>query len=312
MRNSLANSHPFSKLIFSLFIILLSFLVFILLGIVIAIPIFNLNIFEIQNATTDFTNPTNLNFLKYLQTLQAVGLFIIPAFIIGYFLNENSFAYLSFTKKIKFQTLFAVLVIMLCSLPLINMLAKVNSEMQFPEFLHQLENWMKEKESTAQELTEAFLKMDSLSMLAFNIFMIGILPAIGEELIFRGVFQRIFTEWTKNIHWGILIAAILFSGMHMQFYGFVPRLILGVLFGYIFYWSGSIWIPITAHFVNNTAAVIVYYFYPDSKSEEIENFGATQGTYVFLFISAIIVGYLLWRFYRVEKKITRKGSGYDR
>lgn len=312
MRNSLASSHPFSKLIFSLFIILLSFLVFILIGIAIAIPIFNLNIFEIQNATTDFTNPTNLNFLKYLQTIQAIGLFIIPAFIIGYFLNENSFAYLSFTKKIKIQTLFAVLVIMLCSLPLINMLAKVNSEMQLPEFLHQLETWMKEKESMAQELTEAFLKMDSLAMLAFNIFMIGILPAIGEELIFRGVLQRIFTEWTKNIHWGILIAAILFSGMHMQFYGFVPRLILGVLFGYLFYWSGSIWVPITAHFVNNTAAVLVYYFYPESQTEQIESFGATEGTYVFLFASAIIVGYLLWRFYREEKKITGEASGYDR
>lgn len=312
MRNSLASSHPFSKLIFSLFIILLSFLVFILIGIAIAIPIFNLNIFEIQNATTDFTNPTNLNFLKYLQTIQAIGLFIIPAFIIGYFLNENSFSYLSFTKKIKIQTLFAVLVIMLCSLPLINMLAKVNSEMQLPEFLHQLETWMKEKESMAQELTEAFLKMDSLAMLAFNIFMIGILPAIGEELIFRGVLQRIFTEWTKNIHWGILIAAILFSGVHMQFYGFVPRLILGVLFGYLFYWSGSIWVPITAHFVNNTAAVLVYYFYPESQTEQIENFGATEGTYVFLFASAIIVGYLLWRFYREEKKITGEVSGYDR
>ena len=138
-----------------------------------------------------------------------------------------------------------------------------------------------------------------------------IIAPVVEELIFRGVLQRIFTEWTKNIHWGILIAAILFSGMHMQFYGFVPRLILGVLFGYLFYWSRSIWVPITAHFVNNTAAVLVYYFYPDSKSEEIENFGATEGTYVFLFVSAIIVGYLLWRFYKEEKKITGEVSGYD-
>jgi membrane protease YdiL (CAAX protease family) len=309
MRNSLANAHPFSKLIFSLFIILLSFLVLILIGIIIAIPVFDLTFFELQNAISDLKDPANLNFLKYLQTLQAIGLFIIPAFIIGYLFDESSRRYLSINKKILSSTLLTVVVIMLFSLPLINYLAKLNSEMQLPEFLKQVEIWMKEKETAAQEITEAFLKMDSTGMLVFNIFMIGILPAIGEELIFRGVLQRIFAEWTKNIHWGILIAAFLFSAMHMQFYGFLPRFILGVLFGYLFYWSGSIWVPITAHFVNNTTAVLVYYFYPESQSEKIENFGATEGTYIFLILSAFIVFYLLWRFYRNNKK-TGEISGY--
>jgi len=311
MRNSFADVHPFSKLIFSLFIIFLSFIVFILVGILIAIPVFDLNIFEIQNAITDLKNPANLNFLKYLQTLQAIGLFIVPAFIIGYLFDQNTFNYLSFKKRIFLPSILSVAVIMICSLPLINYLAKLNSEMQLPEFLNQVEIWMKEKEMAAQEITEAFLKMDSLGMLAFNILMIGILPAIGEELIFRGVLQRIFTEWTKNIHWGILIAAILFSGMHMQFYGFLPRFILGVLFGYLFFWSGSIWVPITAHFVNNTTAILVYYLYPESQTEKIENFGATEGTYIFLIISSLIVFYLLWQFYRNNKKITGEVSGYE-
>ncbi len=311
MRNSFADVHPFSKLIFSLFIILLSFIVFILIGILIAIPIFDLNIFEIQNAITDLNNPANLNFLKYLQTLQAIGLFIIPAFIIGYLFNERTLTYLSLNKKIQISSILSVAIIMLFSLPLINYLAKLNAEMQLPEFLREVEIWMKEKETAAQEITKAFLKMDSIGMLAFNILMIGILPAIGEELIFRGVLQRIFTEWTKNIHWGILIAAILFSGMHMQFYGFLPRFILGVLFGYLFYWSGSVWVPITAHFVNNTTAVLVYYLYPESQTEQIENFGATEGTYIFLIISSFIVFYLLWQFYRNNKKITGEVSGYE-
>jgi len=311
MRNSFADVHPFSKLIFSLFIILLSFIVFILIGILIAIPIFDLNIFEIQNAITDLNNPANLNFLKYLQTLQAIGLFIIPAFIIGYLFNERTLTYLSLNKKIQISSILSVAIIMLFSLPLINYLAKLNAEMQLPEFLREVEIWMKEKETAAQEITKAFLKMDSIGMLAFNILMIGILPAIGEELIFRGVLQRIFTEWTKNIHWGILIAAILFSGMHMQFYGFLPRFILGVLFGYLFYWSGSVWVPITAHFVNNTTAILVYYLYPESQTEKIENFGATEGTYIFLIISSFIVFYLLWQFYRNNKKITGEVSGYE-
>ncbi|OFX83588.1 MAG: hypothetical protein A2W99_15250 [Bacteroidetes bacterium GWF2_33_16] len=309
MRNSFGNAHPFSKLIYSLFIIFLSFLIVIILGIIIAIPVFHITIFEIQDALTDLTKPENLVFLKYLQTLQSIGLFIIPAFIIAYIFDNSSLSYLAFNKDINFRYLFIVAVIMLCSLPLINFLAKLNSDMQFPDFLRQVELWMKEKELAAQEITEAFLKMDSIGSLLFTIFMIGVLPAIGEELIFRGILQRIFTEWTKNIHWGIMIAALLFSGMHMQFYGFLPRFILGVLFGYLFYWSGSIWVPITAHFVNNTTAVILYYFFSDKMSEQIDNFGVSEGTYLFLLVSVFIVSYLLWGFYKKNKKITGELSG---
>ena len=92
--------------------------------------------------------------------------------------------------------------------------------MHFPDWLSGMENWMLDKEESAQELTESFLVMNSVGSLVFNLIMIALLPAIGEELIFRGIFQRIFAEWTKNIHLGILLAAILFSAMHFQFYGF--------------------------------------------------------------------------------------------
>jgi uncharacterized protein len=304
MRNSFADAPPFSKLIYSLFIIFLSFIIVFIGGVLIAIPVFQLSISDIQNIVSDVSNPENLTFLKYLQTLQAIGLFIIPAFIIGYIFDKSSLNYLAFKKNISFYSIFSIATIMLCSLPVINFLAKLNSDMQFPEFLKQVELWMKDKETAAQQITEAFLKMDSIGMLLFNIFMIGILPSIGEELIFRGILQRIFTEWTKNIHWGILIAAILFSGMHMQFYGFLPRFVLGALFGYLFYWSGSIWVPILAHFINNTTAVVLYYFYSDKMEEQIDNFGVSQGTYIFLIGSILIVSYLLWDFYKKNKKIT--------
>ena len=309
MRNSLSDAHPFSKVIFSLFIIFVSFIIFIIIGFLVAIPIFNINLLDIPDLLENLTNPDNLNFLKYLQTIQAIGLFIIPAFIIAYLFDKTSFTYLTFDKSINIKSLFLVLIIMLSALPAINFFAKLNSEMQFPDFLKGLETWMKEKETSAQLITEMFLKMDSTQSLFFNIFMIGILPAIGEELIFRGIFQRIFAEWTKNIHLGILIAAILFSGMHMQFYGFVPRLLLGLLFGYLFYWSGSIWVPIAGHFVNNTAAVVLYYFYAEEMSEKIDSFGISKDTYIFLIISILIVSYMLWMFYMKHKKITGEISG---
>lgn len=300
MRNSLSDAHPFSKLIFSLFIILLSFLVTFIIGFLIAIPIFHINILDLSAVLSNYSDPDNIQFLKYLQTLQAIGLFIVPAFIIAFLFNPKANTYLKFNSISIRSVLFAT-IIMLASIPIINSLNVLNESMQLPDWLSGLESWMKEKEMSAQELTEAFLKMDTLGSLFFNILMIGILPSIGEELIFRGIFQRLFAEWTKNIHLGIAIAAILFSAMHMQFYGFLPRMILGVLLGYLFYWSGSIWVPILGHFVNNTTAVLIYYFYADNMTKDIENFGAGKETFVFLILGLVVVIPLLYKFY-VENK----------
>ncbi len=297
MRNSLSEVHPFSKLIFSLFIILVTFLVIFLIGFLIAVPVFHINIIDLPNVLTNYTEPNNIRILKYLQTLQAIGLFIIPAFIIGYVFNSKSIKYLKF-EQITIRPIVFTIIILFASIPIINFLAVLNEAMQLPDWLSGIENWMANKETDAQKLTEAFLKMDTLGSLYFNILMIGILPSIGEELIFRGIFQRLFAEWTKNIHWGIIIAALLFSAMHMQFYGFLPRFLLGVLLGYLFYWSGSIWIPILGHFVNNTTAVILYYFYSDKMTENIENFGASQDSYVYLILGIVVVVPLLYLFYK--------------
>jgi len=91
--------------------------------------------------------------------------------------------------------------------------------------------------------------------------------------------------------------------MHLQFYGFLPRFLLGILFGYLFYWSGNIWIPILAHFINNATAVLVYYFYADEMLENVESFGASQGSYGFLFLSIIIVSLALYMFYKENRLV---------
>jgi membrane protease YdiL (CAAX protease family) len=154
---------------------------------------------------------------------------------------------------------------------------------------------MKNAEENAEMLTKAFLKVDSVGGLFFNLFMVALLPAVGEELLFRGVIQRILTRWTRSYHWGIWIAAILFSALHMQFYGFVPRMLLGVLFGYLLVWSGSMWLPVLAHFINNAIAVIAYYFV-DKKllNPNIEEIGSTAGSYYMAVISlGLIVVFLI-------------------
>ena len=257
---------PLSQLMFSFFVIIAGFLAFLVVSLVVAIPFFGVDSMLSLTNINDLNNPESLRILKYFQVVQSIGVFIIPPFILGWLFHGFAAS------------------------PFINFIGEMNANMQLPDWLSGVENWMKNAEGNAAELTEAFLKVDNLGGLLFNVFMVAFLPAIGEELLFRGVLQRIFTNWTKNIHWGIWITAILFSAMHMQFYGFVPRMFLGVLFGYLLVWSGSMWLPIIAHFINNAVAVIGMYLI-DKKllTPDIEEIGTTSDSYYMAVISVVLI-----------------------
>lgn len=281
---------PLSQLMFSIFVIFAGFLAFLVISLVIAIPLFGLDSMLSIPTINDLNNPESIRFLKYFQVVQSIGVFIIPPFILGWLFNGNAAEYLSLNKKVTFASVLFVLVMSFAASPFVNFIGEMNANMQLPDWLSGVENWMKNAEENAAELTEAFLKVDSFGGLFFNIFMVAFLPAIGEELLFRGVIQRIFINWTKNIHWGIWITAILFSAMHMQFYGFVPRMFLGVLFGYLLVWSGSMWLPIIAHFINNWVAVIAMYMI-DRKllTPDIEEIGSTTDSYYMAAISFVLI-----------------------
>jgi membrane protease YdiL (CAAX protease family) len=118
-----------------------------------------------------------------------------------------------------------------------------------------------EKEDVAAELTTYLTRFDSFGLFAFAFIVIAVLPGIGEELVFRGMLQPELQRATGNIHAAIWISAIMFSAIHLQFFGFIPRVLLGVLFGYLYYWSGNIAIPMLAHFVNNGFSVLMLYLH---------------------------------------------------
>jgi len=161
-------------------------------------------------------------------------------------------------------------------------------------------------EDAAKVMIEKFMKVDSFGGLMFNIFMIAVLPALGEELMFRGVIQRIFSNWTKNYHWGIWITAFLFSAMHMQFYGFLPRMALGAMFGYLLVWTGTMWVPILAHFVNNLMGVLGYYLIDKGViSKDIEEWGTGTEQIPLVIFSLATVGFLLFLIYRSEQTKTK-------
>ena len=298
---------PFPQLMFSVFVILVSFLVFMVISVVVAIPFLGLESLMNISTLNEITDPETIKVLKYFQVVQAIGLFIVPPFILGWLFYGKISEYLFLNKSFKSASLLLILVLMFFAAPFINLVGELNANMVFPEWLAGVEQWMKNAEENAEILTKAFLKVDTTSGLFFNIFMIAFLPAIGEELLFRGVIQRIFTKWTHSNHWGIWISAFLFSALHMQFYGFVPRMLLGVLFGYLLVWSGSMWLPIFAHFLNNAIAVIGYFLIDKNMiTPEIEDIGSTTGSY---YMAAISLGLIVVFMFMIKRQ--NEGHGLE-
>jgi len=287
---ALRGMKPFSQLMFSAFVILVSFLAFLVISLIIAVPLFGLDSMLNIPTINDLNNPESIHVMKYLQVVQSIGLFIVPPFILGWLFHGNTSDYLHLNKKITVSSFFLILFLTFAAAPFINFIGEMNMRMILPHWLSGVEQWMKETEEKAAELTDAFLKVKGIGGLSFNLFMIALLPAIGEELLFRGVIQRIFTRMTRSHHGGIWIAAIMFSALHMQFYGFVPRMLLGVLFGYMLVWSGSMWLPIVGHFLNNAFAVIILFLIDKNMANpKLEEIGAGSDSYYLAAISLVLI-----------------------
>jgi uncharacterized protein len=114
-------------------------------------------------------------------------------------------------------------------------------------------------EQHAERLMHLFLTQENTLELLFVVLAVALIPAICEEFAFRGVLQPLFIKAFRSPHVAVWITAFLFSAIHLQLYGFIPRLLLGALLGYLAVWSGSIWPSLTAHFANNSLGIASYY-----------------------------------------------------
>lgn len=283
-------------------IILVSATVFSLIGAVLSSVIFGFSILDNPDIIGVLDEPNVMPAMKTMQILQHLGLFIVPALLFAYLVSDGPRKYLQLDRTAKLTSYLVSIAIMFLAFPLINWMIMVNESMVLPDFLSGLEAWMQESEEGAAIITEKFLRMDSVGDLILNLTMIAIIPAIGEELLFRGVIQRILINWTRNVHLGIWIAAILFSALHMQFYGFLPRMMLGVLFGYLFVWSGSLLLPMLCHLINNGTAVIYAYVEGvDGLTTQEGDLGTSQDDTMITIACALAIAGLLYLVYRKEK-----------
>lgn len=295
---------PGSKFGIAILITITSFFLIYFFGIIISITVFKWDILQNIQSISDFNNPNNLKVLKFLQLIQSVGLFVVPPFVFGFLCYPSVTEFLRINKKISITVFFVTILTGIAFLPFSNWLAYINSFLHLPSFMSGVELWMRNSEDYAAKITQAFLNVDSVSGLFYNILLIAVIPALGEELLFRGLLQRIFIEWTKSSHWGIWISAIIFSAIHLQFFGFLPRLFLGVFFGYLLEITGSLWLPIAAHFINNLTGVLLSYFIANNTiSAKSSDFGMTSETWIYGILGGVVGGFLFWIIVRKRNRV---------
>jgi membrane protease YdiL (CAAX protease family) len=227
---------------------------------------------------------------------QEVSIFIIPALIILFLMKPAQQKYPRDFEKPVIIDVVLVIFLTFCIFPVTSFTGQLNSGLHFPDWLYGIERWMKAKEDNATHLIDLLIASNTFGIMIFNVFMLAVIPAIGEELIFRGVFQKIFYSLFKSGHLAIWITAFVFSALHFQFFGFIPRFILGLLFGYLFYWSGTLWLPVISHFVNNAVPVIGAYI--QSKGD----FGIVSWEQVIILPLITIIGIIILQYFRNKHK----------
>ncbi|HEY6083329.1 MAG TPA: CPBP family intramembrane glutamic endopeptidase [Chitinophagaceae bacterium] len=207
-------------------------------------------------------NPRYIDIIKLIQSLSSVMIFMLPAFIFSLLADHRPAQYLGFTsRKISYIHIVLVLLIMVACLPFVGLTGQWNEAIHLPQFMNGLEKWMRDTDAEAGRQTKYLLMMKGSKELVLNLVMIALLPAISEELFFRGVMQRLLIKWSGKVNTGIIITAIIFSALHFQFLGFLPRMFLGIILGYIYALSGSIWLSMLAHFFNNGLQVVMLYLF---------------------------------------------------
>lgn len=229
-----------------------------------------------------------LNYLKGLQAIASLFAFGLPAVVFIIMQRERIGKYLKMDKMVPLLPFLFVPIMLLTIYPFLELLMQWNAAVKFPSFMSEFEQMLQYREEETALMTKVFLEMYHWGDLMLNLFVIAVIPAFVEEILFRGVLQNIIEKWTKNPHIAIWIAAAAFSAIHFQFYGFLGRWALGIWLGYLFYWSRSLWFPIIAHLLNNGILVLLIYFklvepptYP-APSPETPLWGVLAATAVFI------------------------------
>ena len=231
--------------------------------------------------------------------VQDMMAFIAPAVVAMAFFYRRPLHVMNLDKLPSLASLAVIILFYIVSLPGMNWLVSVNEAMSLPSSMSGIEQWMRALEDSAGEATSNILDIHTIGGLLCTVFVVGFMAGLSEEMLFRGAMLRTMQDSRLGTHAVVWIVAILFSALHMQFYGFIPRMVLGLWLGYLFVWSRSLWVPIIAHTLNNSNVVVFSYL--ANKGIIGEGFadnigGPAEGSLPWLAIASIIasIAIALW------------------
>lgn len=235
----------------------------------------------------DMFDAANINAVKMIQVVSTLIIFFIPAVITARIVSVKPFERLGFHKGVKFNRAVAAVLIMLCALPLVGFLAEINKAIPVTTAMKKMFDAMESQYAEQVKLMATFkTPLDYI----IAMFIIALMPAVVEEVFFRGAMQNIFMRWFKIPWLVIFITGFIFSAIHFSWYGFIPRLGLGMILGYIFYYTGNLWYSIIAHFFNNGLMVtILYWQYTKEKKIDME-VGESAPWWAGIISAAVVIG----------------------
>jgi len=238
-----------------------------------------------------------INFLKAAQVIMSTLLFIVPAALFCRYLRPERSEFLNLNAVPHIYYFITAAACIFFALPAVAGFEQWNQEIHLPQSFSSLENWMRQKENDAGKLTMVFFQDKSTIGLIVNLLVMGLVAALSEEFFFRGLLQQMFIKNKLNAHIAIILTAVLFSAFHLQFFGFLPRLFLGIILGYLYYITQNLWVSITAHFFNNAFAIVAAHFFDeDLVATPIPDAGNEQSIGIaFILLSvAMVIGQLVF------------------
>ncbi|TKK67701.1 CPBP family intramembrane metalloprotease [Ilyomonas limi] len=238
----------------------------------------------------------NLALLRWLQFAGTFCMFALPAFVFARIVNRRPLRYIGFNNHLNLRQLFIVLLLVFAALYAQSTFSELNQMIPLPD---NLRNTFKHLDEQYTQQVMAMARMNNATDYILSLLMLALLPAIFEEMFFRGAMQQMFVKLFRNAFAGILLTSLIFSIAHFSFEGFLTRLFLGMMLGYIFYYGKNIWLNILAHFLNN--AVVVTSIYMLSREGKLTAESMRDETYpVYVGILAIIAIFALFVFYKRE------------
>lgn len=244
-----SGKHWASQLLWLMFFIFLAGIVFSGVGELLAYAVYG---------TMDMYKSSNpAGFIRIVQTFGSIGMFLVPALLFAYCQDKKWLNYGAANRKPHYLLVNIALLLSIVILPLVAVTEQWNQGLQLPDSMANVQQWMQAMEDRAEEMMTLLIFEHSNTTLILNLIVMAAIPALCEEFLFRGTIQSFLQKQTGKPHLAIWLTSVIFSAIHLEFFGFFPRLLLGAYLGYLLYWSRSLWLPILAHFLHNALSLII-------------------------------------------------------